>query len=316
MNGTGAIVASGWDEPGRFFLAPFDLPFMAHALVELLVVAVLGGTVGVFVLLRRLAYETDAITHTVFPGIVAGYLVSGYGGVLWGALVAGCATAVVLAVLTAGDRVSDDSALSIVLTTFFALGVIMVSRMAGYTTNLTAFLFGQVLGVGVGQIVVSAVVAAFALVALAVLHRPLLLRAFDPEGARATGYRVELLDLALNLVIALVVVAAARAVGTVLVVGFLVVPAAAARVLSDRLAVIVPMACLVGAVGSWLGLAISFRVSVAHDVALAASGTVVLVVAAIYVCCVAGAALTGTLRRAGWRRGVDLVAERGGGEAT
>src|SRR5690606_15411250 len=117
---------------------------------------------------------------------------------------------------------------------------------------------------------------------LAVLRRPLLLRTFDPEGARAAGVRVGLLDLVLNAAIALVVVASVRAVGTVLVIALLIVPAAAARALSDRLAVIVPLACVIGAAGGWLGLVVSYQAAVDHGLRLASGGTVVLVLVAMY----------------------------------
>ncbi|ETK34192.1 metal ABC transporter permease [Microbispora sp. ATCC PTA-5024] len=261
---------------------PFQLPFMARALVELVILGALAGTVGVLVLLRRLAFASDTLTHTVFPGVVIGYLMAGDGGIFWGALAAGVVTAVLLTLLTHRRRVSEDAALAMLLTTLFAIGVVLVSRQTGYTSDLTAFLFGRVLTVTGEQLAETAVVTVLVVALLAALRRPLLMRAFDPEGARAAGVPVGLLDLVSNVVIALVVVAAVRAVGTILVIALLIVPAAAARALSDRLAVIVPLACLIGAAGGWLGLAASYEASVEHGLRLASGGTVVLVLVALY----------------------------------
>jgi manganese/iron transport system permease protein len=264
---------------------------MGRALAELLVLGALAGTVGVLILLRRLAFMTDALTHTVFPGVVIGYLLSGEGGVFWGALAAAAATAALLTLITRHRAVTEDAALAVLLTTFFALGVVLVSRESGYTADLTAFLFGRILTVTPQQLTETLVVTALVVAALAVLRRPLLARAFDPEGARAAGYRIGLLDLATNAIVALVVVAAVRAVGTVLVIALLIVPAAAARAVSDRLAVIIPLAAVLGALAGWSGLAISYDASIHHGLRLASGGTVVLVLIAFYLVALAAAAV-------------------------
>jgi manganese/iron transport system permease protein len=274
-------------------IEPFTLPFMARALAELLVLGALAGTVGVLILLRRLAFMTDALTHTVFPGVVAGYLLDGEGGVFWGALAAGALTAVLLTLLTRHRAVGEDTALAVLLTTFFAIGVVLVSRESGYTADLTAFLFGRILTVTGPQLAQTLVVTLLVVAVLVILRRPLLARAFDPWGARAAGYRIGLLDLLTNAVVALVVVASIRAVGTVLVIALLIVPAAAARTVSARLAVIVPLAALFGAVAGWAGLAISFNASVRHGLRLASGGTVVLVLVVLYL----GALAAGTALR-------------------
>ncbi|MEU8192848.1 metal ABC transporter permease [Microbispora amethystogenes] len=264
------------------FFEPFQLPFMARALAELVVLGALAGTVGVLVLLRRLAFVSDTLTHTVFPGVVIGHIMAGDGGVFWGALAAGVVTAVLLTLLTARRRVSEDAALAVLLTTLFAVGVVLVSRQTGFTSDLTAFLFGRVLTVTEEQLVQTAVVTVLVVALLAVLRRPLLLRAFDPVGARAAGVRVGLLDLVVNVAVALVVVAAVKAVGTILVIALLVVPAAAARALSDRLVVIVPLAALLGAAAGWLGLVASYEASIGYGLRLASGATVVLVLVGLY----------------------------------
>jgi manganese/iron transport system permease protein len=274
-----------------FLVAPFDRPYMARALVEAGILGALCGAVGVYILLRRLAFLTDAITHTVFPGVVVGFLVSGRAGIVPGALVCAVVAAALFTTGAATRRVNEDATLAVLLTAFFAVGVVLVSRQRSYTADLTAFLFGHVLTINVTDIVVTAVVAALAGLTLLGLGKELLLHAFDRQWARSVGYRVTLLDLLGNMMIALVVVAAVQAVGTVLVIAMLVVPAATARLLSDRLGLIVAVAMGIGILGSWLGLCVSYEASVGHDVRLAAGATIVLVLVAGYALVLLGQAV-------------------------
>ena len=262
---------------------PFTAPFMGRALAELLLLAALAGVVSTFVLVRRLGFVADTMTHTVFPGVVVGYLAGGVGGVFPGALVAAALTAGLLTLLTRSRRVTDDTALAVLLAAMFAVGVMLVSRRSSYSADLTAFLFGRLLAVTPTQLAQTAVLAAVVLTTLGLLSKELRLRAFDPQTAAAMGYRVGLLDLILNMSVALVVVAAAQSVGTILVIALLVVPAATGRLLSDRLAVITGVGVLAAAAAGYLGLAVSYRASVTHGLRLASGATVVLALIALYV---------------------------------
>jgi manganese/iron transport system permease protein len=265
-----------------YLLEPFGSPFMQRALAEALLLGAVAAVVSVFVVLRRLAFVSDVLTHTVFPGVVIGFVVAGTGGIVWGALVFAVLSAVLLTVLAARSRVTEDASMAIVLTGFFALGVVLVSRQASFTSDLTAFLFGRILTVDREQLVTTAVLGAAVLLLLGLLGKELLFRAFDPAGAEASGYRVLALDLALNLAVALVVVAAVRAVGTVLVIALLVVPGAAGRLLSDRLAGITLVAVGTALLAGWLGLVASWQASVNHGLRLASGATVVLVLVLLY----------------------------------
>jgi manganese/iron transport system permease protein len=262
------------------FFEPFTIPYMQRALLEVVVLGALAGAVGVLVVLRRLAFVGDALTHTVFPGVVIAHLLGR--SLLAGALAFGVLTAVLLTGLGRHRRVGDDAALAILLTSFFSLGVVIISRTRGFTADLTVFLFGRVLAIDRTDLVQTLAVAALAAVVLAVLHKELVLRAFDPEATAAMGYPTGALDLVLNLLIALVVVAAVEAVGTVLVIALIVVPAAAARLLADRVAAMTVLASLLGAAGGWLGLAVSYEVSIDHGVRLAAGATIVVVLVALF----------------------------------
>jgi manganese/iron transport system permease protein len=262
-----------------FLIEPFRLPYMQRALAEVLLLGALAGVVGVFVVLRRLAFVADALTHTIFPGVVIAHLLDR--SLLLGALAFGVLTALLLTGITSGSRrVGADAALAILLTSFFSLGVVLVSRTRTYTADLTVFLFGRVLAVDRADLLQTLALAALVGGVLWGLRKELLLRAFDPDGATAMGYRTAALDLVLNLLIALVVVAAVKAVGTVLVVALIIVPAAAARLLADRVATTAVLAAALGAAGGWLGLAASYEVSVDRGIRLAAGATIVVVLVA------------------------------------
>lgn len=260
-------------------IAPFALPFMARALAEAVLLGALAGVVGVFVLLRRLAFVAEALSHAVFPGVVVGYLAAGAGGVGYGAL---AAAALATVLLTLRARLSEDTALAVLMGAFFAVGVILVSRRPSYTADLTTFLFGRILTVDAADLARTAVLAGVALGTLALLGKELLLAAFDRPAAAALGYRTAALDAVLNVLVAVVVVAAVQAVGTVLSVGLLVVPAAAARLLTDRLALLIAVSAGSAALAGWLGLALAWTASVDHGVPLAAGGTIVAVLVAWY----------------------------------
>ncbi|WP_426505532.1 metal ABC transporter permease [Dactylosporangium sp. McL0621] len=263
-------------------LDPFAAPFMARALTELLLLAVLAGVVSTHVLTRRLGFVADTMTHTVFPGVVLGFLTAGVDGVFPGALAAAAVTAVLLTLLTRSRRITDDTALAVLLAAMFAVGVVLVSRRASYTADLTSFLFGRLLTVTAAQITQTAVVAAVVLLVLGLLHKELVLRAFDAQAAAAMGYRIWLLDLVLNLAVALVVVAAAQSVGTILVIALLVVPAATGRLVCDRIGPITVAGVAVAALAGYLGLAISYHASIAYHLRLAGGATVVLTLVAAY----------------------------------
>ena len=140
--------------------------------------------------------------------------------------------------------------MAVVFAVFLAIGVVVVSRRRGFQSDLTALLFGRILSVDQRQIIDTLVIAVACLVALAIVHKELVLRAFDPAAAEAMGYPLTRLDLLLEVVIALAVVAGIRALGTVLVVALIVTPAATARLVCTRIGTSMVVAALIGALGA------------------------------------------------------------------
>lgn len=280
---------------GRSLLDPFGAPFMARALVEVVLLGVLGGVLGVHLLLRRKAFVTEALQHTIFPGVAIAF-VAGQ-SLLAGAVLAAVASVVLLQVLTRDERVDPDAALALLIATFFALGVVVVSRSDSFQASLTGLLFGRILAVDTRQVAETAALVVLGVGVLVALHKELLLQAFDPAGGAALGYPVRRLDLVVDLVVALAVVAAVRAVGTVLLVAFLVTPAAAARLCCRRVPAMMVAAMALTALCGWVGLAASYEASVHHGVLLAPGALVVLTITAGFLLVAAGAGVRARLAR-------------------
>jgi manganese/iron transport system permease protein len=255
---------------------------MGRALAELALLALICGPVSVFVFVRRLSFVSDALTHTVFPGVVIGFMAGGIEGIVAGALVAGIVTAIVLTLLTRGGALSDDASTAVVLTAMFSIGVALVSRRSSYTSDLTSFLFGRILTVTPRQLAETAVLAVVILGLLLIGARALIFRTFDPAAAAAAGYRIAWLDLWLNVIVALVVVAAVRAVGTILVVALLIVPAAAARMLTSRLMGMAALGTVLILLAGYGGLLASWTASVDYGISLTSASAVVLLLVLAY----------------------------------
>lgn len=254
----------------------FAIPFMGRALLVMLVLAVVAGFVGVLVNLRGLEFISDGLTHAVFPGLAIGLAVGGTAGLLPGATIAALAGALALTWL---DRagITSDAAIAIVLTATFSVGVIVVSRSDDYAGELEALLFGRVLTIPPAEVLPLVVVSLIALGMVLVTLKQQLYRAFDAKGSRAAGDSALVLDLVLNSAIALVVVAAASTIGTLLVLALLIVPGAVARLATVRLWWLFPVAAGFAAIAAWLGLALGFWVSVGAGVGVPAGSTVVAV---------------------------------------
>ncbi|GAA1957825.1 metal ABC transporter permease [Agromyces allii] len=266
---------------GDALFGAFALPFMGRALLVMLVLSVIAGVVGVLVNLRGLEFISDGLTHAVFPGLAVGLAVGGSAGVLPGAAIAALIGAVLLTWLMRSG-VANDAGIAVVLTAAFSIGVIVVSKSDDYAGALEELLFGRVLTIPPSDVVPLVVVSAIALLLVALTAKQQVFRAFDPAGSRAAGDSAFGLDLALNVAVALVVVAGASTVGSLLVLALLVVPGAAARLVTGRLWLLFPVAGIFAALASWLGLATGFAASVGAGVDLPAGSTIVAVFVLAY----------------------------------
>ncbi|MFC5930574.1 metal ABC transporter permease [Cryobacterium melibiosiphilum] len=259
----------------------FALPFMSRALVVLVVLSLVAGLVGVLVNLRGLEFISDGLTHAVFPGIAIGFVWGGRDGLFLGAMIAALLAAVVLTLIVR-RAVTTDAAIAIVFTAMFSVGVIVVSRETNYVGQLEQLLFGRLLTVSPTEVVQTIVICGVALLLVGLTLKEQVFRAFDRSYSAAAGFRPLMLDIVLNVAIALVVVAASNAVGNLLVLAVLIVPGAFARLVTQRVWWLFPLAAGFAGLAAWFGLALGYEASVNNGIDLPSGATVVLVLVAGY----------------------------------
>ena len=228
-------------------------PYMFRPFIMLMFLGIAAGLVGVIVNLRCLEFNAEAMVHSVFPGIVAGALYWGIDNIVPGAAVVAVIVAVALTWLGRSRRI-NEAGTAIVLTSFFGFGVVLPLYKGDMSGQLEALMFGRLLEVSDARLVQSILVCLIALVAIGVSWRAQVFRAFDRDGAMASGMSATAVDFLANAAIAAVVVASSSAVGVLLVIGYLVVPGAAARLVTHRISTMVPVAILVGVAGGWFGM--------------------------------------------------------------
>ena len=253
---------------------PFTDPFLQRALVAGVLVALASAVVGTFVVLRGLAFIGDALAHGVLPGIAVALLAGGPG--MLGALVGAGVMIGGVTLVTRSSRLSGDTAIGLLFVGMLALGVVIVSRSSSFTGDLTRILFGDVLGIGWGDIQLQAVVTVLVLGVAGLCARPFLLLCIDPETATVAGFPAARYHALMLALIAVTVVVSFQAVGTLLVFGMLVAPPATAALFAHRAGTMMLIAGVIGAVSVWAGLAMSY----AYD--LAAGASVVLVQVAVF----------------------------------
>ena len=259
----------------------WTMPFMVRAVIVLVTLGITAGVVGVFVNLRGFEFLTDGLTHAVFPGIAAGVAFAGAGGLFWGAAVAAAAATVFLSLL-ARRGVSSDAAVAVVLVAMFSVGVLIVSRSDDAAGQLEQLLFGRLFTVSITEVVVTAIISLLAIATVLLTVRAQVMTAFDRDAARAAGYRVTLVDLSLNVAIALVVVSASIAVGNLLVIAFVIVPGALARVWARRLTSLFAIALSFAVLAGLAGLAGAFTISVGLDIPIPPGAAIAAVFVASY----------------------------------
>jgi ABC-type Mn2+/Zn2+ transport system permease subunit len=196
----------------HYLTDPLQFEFMRRALMAIVLTGIASGVLGSYVVLRGLAFIGDALTHAVFPGIVVAVALGR--SILLGALVVGLITALGIATVSRGRRVSEDTAIGILFAAMFALGVVLVSTLAAYQRDVADLLFGQILAVSQSDLYLAAGTTAVAVVTTVLLNKELSLIGFDRDMALAMRYPVFLLDLVLLGLITLAIVVSLQSSAT------------------------------------------------------------------------------------------------------
>ena len=238
-----------------WLLAPLAETYFQKALIGGSIIAVVCGVVGCLVILRRMSFLGDALSHAMVAGVAGGYLFMkvAFGieahapAMLIGSVIAAIVTVGLIGFVSRVSRVKEDAAIGIMYCGVFAMGVVLVSVYNHYIhIDLVHFIMGDILGVANEDLWISALVSAFVLTVIILFYRTFEVTSFDPIMAASIGIPVALVDYALTACVSLVVVSAVNMVGVILVVGFLITPAATAYLLSDRLYKMMALAALFG----------------------------------------------------------------------
>lgn len=280
----------------QFLLGPFvDYAFMRRALVACLALAIGAGPIGVFLVLRRMSLMGDAISHAVLPGVAVGYMISGLS--LWamslGGVIAGLIVALLSGLTSRATGMKEDASLAGFYLTSLALGVLLVS-LRGSSIDLLHILFGSILAVDDQGLLFVVGVATFSTLTLSIIFRPLVVECFDPVFARAIGAGSNWIYAAFLGLVVLNLVAAFQALGTLMAVGLMMLPALAARFWSEDISHIIVIATAVAIASSIIGLLVSFHTEIASGPAI------VLTAAALYLLSIIAGSHSGLLAR--WLR--------------
>jgi ABC-type Mn2+/Zn2+ transport system permease subunit len=245
---------------------PWGQAFMQHAFTEIVLVGLVGGWLGCWVLLYGVSYSAESLSHGMFPGLVGASLL-GLPLVAGGAVGAGAAAAGI-AGLGNARGIDRDTSVGVVITSLFGLGALLALAPSS-PPGIQELLFGDVLAVSSGDLLVTALIALPVFALLWVLHARLLAVGFDRSSARAIGIAPRPAELVVMLLVAAAVVVGVQALGSLLVVAVLVAPAACARLLTRRLGPMVRVSAAVAVAGGVAGLYLSYYAGTAAGASIA-----------------------------------------------
>lgn len=234
--------------------------FLQNALITALVIGIVGGAVGCFIILRGMSLMGDAISHAVLPGVAISFIL----GINFfiGAIVFGLLASTIITYIKSNSIIKSDTAIGITFSSFLALGIILIG-IANSSTDLFHILFGNILAVQDLDMWITIAVALLVLTTITIFFRPLLLTTFDPTLAKSIGVKVTFYHYLLMVILTLVAVTAMQSVGTILIVALLITPAATAYLYANSLKTMIFLSSGFGALASALGLFIGYSFNIA-----------------------------------------------------
>ena len=260
-----------------YLLGPLEFGFMQRGLLASVLVAIICGILGSFVVLKGLAFIGDALAHASFGGVALAFVLGA--NVYLGAFVFALATALGIGAITQRGRVSSDTAIGVLFSGTFALGILIISRADSYTTDLFGYLFGDVLSITVSDLWTIGVLGVVVMALVLVFYRQLLFVAFDPTVAAASGIQTRGLEYLLLALLGVTIVTAIQAVGIVMVVALLVTPSATAYLFTRRFHHMILASVAVGSLSALLGIYLSYYLDVASGAAIILVATALFFVA-------------------------------------
>ncbi|WP_010299876.1 metal ABC transporter permease [Candidatus Odyssella thessalonicensis] len=243
------------------FIAPFmEYVFMRRALLACMAISFSCGPIGVLLVLRRMSLLGDALSHAILPGIAVGYLITGLWlpGLSLGGIAAGLLVAAASGLVTRRTILHEDASFTGFYLIALALGILILSVKGG-NMNLTHFLFGSVLAVDHPTMIYIVGVTTFSLITLAVIYRPLVYECFDPTFVKLLGSKEGKFHAIFMILVVINLVGACQALGTLMALGIMMLPAITARLISTQVWSTALRAVIIAASCSYLGLILSFQ---------------------------------------------------------
>ncbi|WP_440857521.1 metal ABC transporter permease [Staphylococcus shinii] len=259
----------------QFIHDVFEFSFLQRALITSIVIGMICGVIGCFIVLRSLALMGDAISHAVLPGVAISYMI----GInfFYGAVVFGVLAALGIGFVNQNSKIKSDSSIGIVFSSFLALGVLLITK-AQSAIDLTEILFGNVLTVKPEDRTLTFIVVAIVLIVIIVFYKEFLLSSFDSTMAAASGLPVKFIHYTLMVLLTLVTVASLQTVGVILVVSLLITPASTAYLLTKRLSTMILTSALIGMVSSVIGLFFSVTFNLPSGVVIVLVITIIFII--------------------------------------
>lgn len=263
-----------------FFRDPWTFEFMRRALLASAVVSAVAAVIGSFVILKGMAFISDALPHASFGGVAVAFALGE--NLYIGGGVAAVLTALLIGFVTRRGLIRYDTAVGILFVGAFALGLLVVSRQSNYTGDLFSFVFGNVLAVTWGDVWLTVGIGALVVVLIVVFYKELLFTSYDPTMAAAAGLPVAAVQYGLLVMLALTTVIGLQTVGIVLVVALLVTPAATAQLLTRSLRAMMLIGAALGALSSLIGLYVAWYGDVSASAAIVLTATGLFLLAFLF----------------------------------
>lgn len=253
----------------ELLLDPLSYAFMMRGLAAAIIVGIVCAVLGAYIVLRGMALFGNALAHAILPGVAVSYLLAG-NNQTWlfaGGLAAGILTSLGIGAISKGG-IKEDTAIGVIFSGMFALGIGLISTVRSYTVDLTHFLFGDVLGVSASDLWLIAILGGLVIFTIVAFYKEFMVLSFDPILAKTLRLPTTFLNYLLLFLIAVTIVLSLQTVGIALMSAMLVTPAATAYLLTRRLPVMMVISATVGAASAVAGLYLSFYVNVASGPAI------------------------------------------------
>lgn len=268
----------------NIFIGPFSYSFMLRGLAASVIVGIVCAVMGVYVVLRGMAFFGDALAHAVLPGVALGYLLGGGNRetLFWWALGAAVLVALGVGRISKHAGIREDTAIGILFASMFALGIALISTVRSYTVDLSHFLFGDVLGVSARDLILTAVFGLLVLLVIFFFYKEFMVLSFDPVLSATLRLPSGLLNNILFILMALTVSVAMQTVGVALMVAMLVTPAATASLLTRRLWHGMLVSAAIGSVSAVIGLYLSYYFNIVSGSAIVLTATLIFLLVFLF----------------------------------